>query len=132
MDAKSKTSKSKMTAAQRKEKAVIRRIGGWTFQAIGDELGITKQAAHKLVMSALKELNEKTMESTAEMKRLQREQLNTMTNALWGAVLQGDIGAITAMDRVQKRLAALEGLDQPQKMEVKTDIIEVTIGKNEG
>ena len=132
MDAKSKTSKSKMTAAQRKEKAVIRRIGGWTFQAIGDELGITKQAAHKLVMSALKELNEKTMESTAEMKRLQREQLNTMTNALWGAVLQGDIGAITAMDRIQKRLAALEGLDQPQKMEVKTDIIEVTIGKNEG
>ena len=132
MDAKSKTSKSKMTAAQRKEKAVIRRIGGWTFQAIGDELGITKQAAHKLVMSALKELNEKTMESTAEMKRLQREQLNTMTNALWGAVLKGDIGAITAMDRVQKRLAALEGLDQPQKMEVKTDIIEVTIGKNEG
>ena len=129
---KSKASGEKLTTAQRRDKAVIRRIGGWTFQAIGDELGVTKQAAHKLVMSALKELNEKTMESTAEMKRLQREQLNTMTNALWGAVLKGDIGAITAMDRVQKRLAALEGLDQPQKMEVKTDIIEVTIGKNEG
>ena len=120
------------TAAQRRNQALQRRIGGWTFQAIGDELGITRQAAHGLVVTALKDLNEKTMESASELQRLELERLDVMNSAIWGAVLKGDVGAIDRAIRIQARRAALMGLDSPSKHEIKTDIIEVTIKKNEG
>jgi len=117
MDNKSKTAPQKVTAAQRRDKALRLRIGGYKFQEIGDEFGITRQAAHGLVKTALKELNEKTMESAAELKRIQTEQLDTMTYAIWGQVLAGDLGAVAAMDRIQKRRAALEGMDAPKKLD---------------
>ena len=132
MDNKSKMAPQKLTAAQRRHQALQRRIGGWTFQAIGDELGITRQAAHGLVVTALKDLNEKTMESASELQRLELERLDVMNSAIWGAVLKGDVGAIDRAIRIQARRAALMGLDSPSKHEIKTDIIEVTIKKNEG
>ncbi len=131
-DPNSETTKKRLTAAQRRRQALQRRIGGWTFQAIGDELGITRQAAHGLVVTALKDLNEKTMESASELQRLELERLDVMNSAIWGAVLSGDVGAIDRAIRIQARRAALMGLDSPSKHEIKTDIIEVTIKKNEG
>jgi hypothetical protein len=116
-DANAPTAKRKVTAAQRRHQALQRRIGGWTFQAIGDELGITRQAAHGLVVTALKDLNEKTMESASELQRLELERLDVMNSAIWGAVLKGDVGAIDRAIRIQARRAALMGLDAPAKIE---------------
>ena len=112
------TTKKRLTAAERREQALQRRIGGWTFQRIGDELGITRQSAHNLVITALKDLNEKVMESAAELQRLELERLDTMNNAIWGAVLKGDVGAIDRAIRIQARRAALLGLDAPKKTDV--------------
>jgi len=123
MDAKSPTTQRKLTAAQRRDQALQRRIGGFTFQEIGDELGITRQSAHGLVVTALKELNEKTMESAEELKRVMKEQLAAMTYAIWGQVLAGDLGAVAAMDRIQKRLAALDGLDAAKKLNLDGKVI---------
>ena len=112
------TTKKRLTAAERREQALQRRIGGWTFQRIGDELGITRQSAHNLVITALKDLNEKVMESAAELQRLELERLDTMNNAIWGAVLSGDVGAIDRAIRIQARRAALLGLDAPKKTDI--------------
>ena len=112
------TTKKRLTAAERREQALQRRIGGWTFQRIGDELGITRQSAHNLVITALKDLNEKVMESAAELQRLELERLDTMNNAIWGAVLKGDVGAIDRAIRIQARRAALLGLDAPKKTDI--------------
>jgi len=81
----------KTTAAERKAQALSRRIGGFTFQQIADEMHITRQAAHALVKSALAELNEKIAESATELRRLELERLDTMRRALWGEVLKGDL-----------------------------------------
>jgi len=118
-DANSPTAKRKLTAAQRREQALQRRIGGWTFQRIGDELGITRQSAHSLVVKALADLNERVMESAAELQRLELERLDTMNNAIWGAVLSGDVGAVDRAIKIQARRSALLGLDAPKKTENK-------------
>ena len=116
--AKSKTGHEKLTAAERRDRAVELRIGGKSFQYIGDELGITRQGAWKTVVEALKELNTKTMESASELQRLELERLDTMNNAIWGAVLKGDVGAIDRAIRIQARRAALLGLDAPKKTDI--------------
>ncbi len=118
----SKTSKRKLKAHERRDQAFQRRLGGWSFQRIGDELGVTRQAAHKMVMVVLKELNERTMESATELQRLELERLDTMNNAIWGAVLKGDVGAIDRAIRIQARRSALLGLDAPTKQESTNNI----------
>jgi len=108
----------KTTAAERKAQALSRRIGGFTFQQIADEMHITRQAAHALVKSALAELNEKIAESATELRRLELERLDTMRRALWGEVLKGDLQSIDRALKISARLSALAGLDAP----VKTDM----------
>jgi len=108
----------KTTATERKAQALSRRIGGFTFQQIADEMHITRQSAHALVKSALAELNEKIAESATELRRLELERLDTMRRAVWGEVLKGDLQSIDRALKISARLSALAGLDAP----VKTDM----------
>jgi len=73
---------ARMTAAERRNTAVTLRKQGWTYQLIGDHIGVTKQAAHKLVTFALKELNSQTAESSVEVKRLELERLDEWTRRI--------------------------------------------------
>jgi hypothetical protein len=130
METNGTTTAKRTTTAERKAQALARRIGGFTFQQIADELKITRQAAHALVVSALKELNEKTMESAAELKRLEMERLDTMRSAVWGGVLKGDLQSIDRALKISARLAALAGIDAPTKTDVTSGgekITEITV-----
>jgi hypothetical protein len=128
MDANSPTAPRKTRAQDRRAKALSRRIGGWTFDRIGDELGISAQAAHKLVKSALADLNVKVAENAEELRRLEMERLDTMRNAIWGQVLAGDVQAIDRAIKIGARLAALAGLDAPAKADITSggEAIQVT------
>jgi len=119
----------KTTATERKAQALSRRIGGFTFQQIADEMGVSRQAAHALVKSALAELNEKIAESAAELRRLELERLDTMRSAVWGGVLKGDLQSIDRALKISARLSALAGLDAPTKQDITSggDKIIVTI-----
>ena len=108
----------KTATAERKNRALQRRIGGLTFQAIADELNVTRQAAHALVKSALAELNEKTAESAEELRRLELERLDTMRAAVWGGVLKGDLQSVDRALKISARLSALAGLDAPAKQDI--------------
>jgi len=118
MDANSPTAPRKTTATERKAQALSRRIGGFTFQQIADEMHVTRQAAHSLVKSALAELNEKIAEDAAELRRLELERLDTMRSAVWGGVLKGDLQSIDRALKISARLSALAGLDAPTKTDV--------------
>jgi len=108
----------KATATERKAQALSRRIGGFTFQQIADEMHVTRQAAYALVKSALAELNEKIAEDAAELRRLELERLDTMRSAVWGGVLKGDLQSIDRALKISARLSALAGLDAPTKSDV--------------
>jgi hypothetical protein len=118
MDANSPTLPRKMTTAERRKQAVSLRMGGRTFADIGEALGISKQAAHNLVVTALKEITDKTAEDAETLRRLELERLDFMRNAIWGAVIKGDVMAIDRALRISKRMAELLGLDAPTKTDV--------------
>jgi DNA-binding CsgD family transcriptional regulator len=115
-DANAPTAPRKVKAAERKKQALARRIGGWTFAQIGEELGISAQAAYNLVKSALAETNAKTAEEAEILRRLELERLDTMRSAIWGLVLKGDVQAIDRALRISKRMSELTGIDAPTKI----------------
>lgn len=118
MDDRLPTTPRRTRTADRKLKALTRRIGGFTLQQIGDELGITRQAVSILVKSALSDLNGEIAESAAELRRLELERLDTMRAAVWGGVLKGDLQSIDRALKISARLAALAGLDAPVKSDI--------------
>jgi DNA-binding CsgD family transcriptional regulator len=128
-DANAPTAPRKVKAAERKKQALARRIGGWTFAQIGEELGISTQAAYNLVKSALAETNAKTAEEAEILRRLELERLDTMRSAIWGLVLKGDVQAIDRALRISKRMSELTGIDAPAKTDITSggEKIEVVI-----
>lgn len=118
MDANAPTAPRKVTAAARRAQALALRIGGLSFQAIGDKLGVTKQAAHALVVNALRDTNAQTAEAADELRRLELERLDTAQAAIWEAVLKGDVQAVDRFVRISKRRGELTGIDAPTKSEI--------------
>lgn len=115
----SPTAPRRVTTAERKKSALALRIGGLSFQAIGDKLGVTRQAAHALVVNALRDTNAQTAEAADELRRLELERLDTAQAAIWEAVLKGDVQAVDRFVRISKRRGELTGIDAPTKSEVK-------------
>jgi hypothetical protein len=118
MDTNSETSPKRLTTAERKKLAVNYRIGGKTYEEIGALLKISRQAAHQLVVKALKDNAAKIAESVDELRRLELERLDFMRNALWGQVIKGDLGAVDRALKISKRMSELTGIDAPIKQEI--------------
>ena len=72
----SKAAPVKLTAAELKQRAVELRKLGFSYQKIADQMGISVSGAHKMVTTALQEINEKTAESAEELRRLELERLD--------------------------------------------------------
>lgn len=128
------TAKRKVRAAKRKAEALRYRIGGMTFEAIGKQLGVSTQAAYKLVKSALAAIQGKTTESALELRGLELARLEAAQVALWPKVVGfvrrdkegreiervdgGQEQAITALLRIMERRSKLLGLDAPARSEL--------------
>ncbi len=103
----------RMTAAERRGKAVELRKLGLTYQQIADQLGISQAGAHKIVVGALRDLNAKNAESAADLRRLETERLDQLLVAVVGKARQGHLGAVDRVLRIMARRARLWGLDAP-------------------
>ena len=113
-----KTSARALVAHERASKAVDLRKAGANYEAIGKVLGVSAQAAHKMVKKYLEKVEAHTIESAAEAKRLELERLDAMLMAIWPKVKAGDIRAVgEARARGAERRKVL-GLDAPEKSEV--------------
>jgi hypothetical protein len=103
-------------AKERQRKALDYRIGGLTFQAIGEKLGVSKQAAIKLVEKALAELSAEVEKSADKLREIETARLDTVQAAIWGDVLKGDVQAVDRYIKISARRAALWGMDSPTKI----------------
>jgi DNA-binding CsgD family transcriptional regulator len=120
MPTESKTSARRLTYAERKLQALELRKGGATFQQIGDALGISKQNAHKHVMTALTAMNEQIAEEASVMRTLELERLDKLWFAMYRQATQGNQGAVDRCIRIMERRAKLLGLDAPTRTELST------------
>lgn len=105
----------RVQAHERKLKALEMRKARATYAQIGAALGVTKNAAWKLVQSALKET---IREPAEEVRALELETLDRLQFALWQQATNGNHGAVDRVLRVMERRAKLLGLDAPEKREL--------------
>lgn len=111
---------AKMTAVEKRARAVNLRKSGMTYEEIGHSMGVTKQAAHKLVMKELKRLAELHHESANELRALELARLDDINKVLYGKISGDsnenkppDLASIDRYLKLMERRAKLLGLDQP-------------------
>ena len=117
-DTNSPTAPRRTETAERKRQAVALRIAGATFEQIGERLGISKQAAHGLVVKALEATNKQTAETAEQLRAIELQRLDALQAALWADAMRGDEQKVDRVLRVMQRRAALLGLDAPARQEI--------------
>lgn len=109
-----------MQSVERRAEALRLAATGLNYRQIGDALGVTKKAAWALVQDSLEERREEMRQDAAQAIALACEKLDTLTRAAVRIVYEGksDVVRLQAIDRVleiEKRRAALLGLDAPKR-----------------
>lgn len=124
----------------RRAEVVRLRRTGMTFEAIGEQLGITKQAAHKLWHKTMKDIPVAEVETYRTEQRMRLDALLQRANEILdaphvvvqhGKVVMYDgeplrdrgpeLDAIAAILKVEERRAKLDGLDTPVKQSIEVD-----------
>jgi hypothetical protein len=113
---KPKSRKHRVTYVERQRQALGLRQGGASYQQIADTLGYaTRASAWKAVAAALRGV---IVESVSELRALEADRLDRLLLAVWPRALNGDLGAVDRVLAIEKRRAALFGLDAPSKQEI--------------
>jgi hypothetical protein len=101
----------RLQARERDRQALEMRMTGMTFQAIGDALGFSQQAAQKAVTRSLEITKGDIAEKSAELRAIEVERLEKVTEVLWPMVLEGDLRAIDRFLRTRESFRRLTGID---------------------
>ena len=118
----STTSARKMTALGRACEAVRLRREGLTFDEIGVELKITKQAAHQLVVKYREEARELVIEDTLDLVLFELERLDYLLRRLKPGIETGDPKSINTARQIVMDRAKLQGL-VTDKSEVEANVV---------
>lgn len=116
-----------LRAAQRRELAVAMKLSGATEKDIGDALEVTQQAVSKMLRRALQLSMDRGRYDAEEIVQIETRRLDRLQRGIWQRAVQGDLGAIDRALKIAERRARLLGLDAPQKVEMESGPVEVTI-----
>lgn len=103
---------------ENEEKAIALRIGGASYKEIGQRLGLSCSAAHKMVMRVLEKDQKKTAEDRERLLQMELMRLDRMQLGLWSQAKSGNQGAVDRVLRIQERRAKYLGLDAPSRREL--------------
>lgn len=101
----------KINAADKRKRCVDLRKAGFSYQQIGDQVGLSHTQAFRHVKQAINELNAKILESAEEVLVLELERLDRMQIGLWPQAVQGDTRAVQSVLKIMERRARYLGLD---------------------
>lgn len=129
-----------MATAERRREVIRLRESGATWRAIADALekrhgleklpsGWDERYAYMDWKRELEKINWDTRESTENVRQMEVRRIDRMLRGIWQQALGGEgvtwkqqKEAIDRVVRLQKRRAKLEGLDAPEKHEIKGDL----------
>jgi hypothetical protein len=94
------------------------RIGGASYRAIGEQLGITESGAAKAVKRAMKRIADEVKENAEQYRDLQLERLDKMLLAVWSDAIKGSYGAVDRVLKIEYQRAKLLGLDAPTQVSI--------------
>lgn len=110
----------KARATERRAAAAALRRLGCSYQEIGEKLGITRQAAFKLVKTAIRRLQEEAAEDLEAMRVLELERMDRWLVMVAQEIRAGNV--LPGIDRglrIMERRAKLLGLDAKESIEVR-------------
>lgn len=103
----------------KRARAVELRITGYTYQEVGDAMGISRQAAHDLVRRELANTVDVTREQVAGERQLEVARTEVMIKKLWPKAFPEDnsidYDGVRSILRCMERKQKLLGLEAPQK-----------------
>ena len=105
-----KTGAKKISATERRRRALELRAAGATFEAIANALGYSRAGAYKAVTKALRDT---LQEPADEVRRLELRRLDAVLGPAYTAARGGDLQALDRVLKVMERRARLLGLDLP-------------------
>ncbi len=109
----SKTSPSRLEAAEKRIAVLRLRRDGLSYTEIGERLGIHRSRAHQIVTEEMGVLSKELAETREELRQLELERLDRMHQAVWASAEQGNHEAIDTVLKLMNRRAKLRGLDAP-------------------
>ena len=116
----SKTSKRRLSAAERQLQALELRKSGMSFPEIARRLDYAGPAgAYKAVAAALKAT---IQEPADDVRQLELERLDAMIDAAWSWAKAGSDKHIGIILRIMERRAALLGLDSPKRVDMSVTV----------
>lgn len=139
----SNTAGAVVTTAERRERAVALRKQSYTYPEIARTLGISRQAAHKLVTASLRECNERRMAETESLRQealdaidLELGKLDEQERGLLGVIALLVAGSVREYLKAHAELthlrkarlgylqqrARLTGIAAPEKILVPVDV----------
>lgn len=89
-----------------------------TLQAIGDELGVTKQTVHARLRIEMAEAAEARRDLATNQLQIELAGIDLVLEGMTPLVESGDPRAATAFLKAMERRARLLGLDAPDKLDV--------------
>ncbi|MDW8293627.1 MAG: hypothetical protein RML84_11095 [Anaerolineae bacterium] len=99
------------------------RIAGASYREIAAQLGVSHEAARKLVQKALEQVSDVSDELRAELRKLELERLDALLRSLWHKVVAGKESAINTALRIMERRAKLAGLDTADKIDISAEVV---------
>lgn len=114
----SDTTKPKALPISERHKAYEMYLNGYTRRQIALATGHNYDTIKKWVADASAEDAKTRAVEIAAQRRVQNERLEQLLAALAPAVSRGVVSAVTAAVQVHKRIAALNGLDAPIRVDV--------------
>ncbi|QGZ16652.1 DNA binding protein [Microbacterium phage Dewdrop] len=105
--------------ATRRTEALQLRMAGLSYEAIGERLGISRQAASQMIQRAL---DHAELQGVHQLRAEENARLDRAQMAIWGDVLKGDLKAISAFLSISNARAKLNGLYAPTQVQMSMTI----------
>ncbi len=121
---------------QKRQKATQLRYAGFTYDKIGEVLGIDRSDAYRLVMDAIADIRDTTRETASELRAIAHGRIEHMLNRMWMVAVPTkpvynpvtqkeelpppDMHAIGAISRLMDQDARMMGYNAPEKHTVDT------------
>jgi hypothetical protein len=110
-----KTRANKLTAAEKRIKAVQLRQQGMTLEQISNQLSINTTIASKYLREALEELADEQYTDTEDYRTLQMLRLEGLLSLVWEKAAGGDLNAVDKARQLIDQMSRLMNLYQPTK-----------------
>lgn len=103
------TSALAISREERQVKALKLRKEGWSYRAIGDELGISDDTARNDVLDGLKMIAWTRDEEALEVSQMVKDRNNEIIMQIYEKCLAGDMGAIDRLIKLNDQLLDIVG-----------------------